>query len=303
MGDVGAATTPALDRLEARFRTASPVFRDAVRRTRDTLGEAWAVQFDELIARLLSDDEAVAQAVSGYARFALDALRLQARFEQTGVYVEQSHGDVSKAVYANDDYMTSCYLPGLLLSNYLWPHHYRQIRFFETTFVPEMVRRGAERFYDVGVGTGLYSRLALVGTPGTRGVGIDISPSSKAFAERHALAFGVGGRYEVGLRDIATNPVEPLDWLICVEVLEHLDDPVAFLRLLRGMLSPGGLAFIGTALNAANADHIYLYRTMDDVRIQLAQAGFTVEQSFGATAGAPRALSVPVPEVAAFVVS
>ena len=110
--------------------------------------------------------------------------------------------DVADRSTQNDEYMISCYLPGLLLSHYLWPHHYRQMRFFEESFVGEMFRRDADQFYDVGVGTGMYSRRALTGVPGAIGIGIDISPSSKAFAERHTSAFGVGDRYSVELRDI-----------------------------------------------------------------------------------------------------
>lgn len=303
MVDSPLASTPALDRLDASFRSASPVFRDAVSRVRQELGEPWALAFDDTLHRLLPDEERRTAAVAGYSRFALDALRLQARFEKDGVYATKSYSDVSAEVYANALYMTSRYLPGLLLSNYLWPHHYRQMRYFEEFFVTEMRRKGAEQFYDIGVGTGVYSRSALVGAPRTVGVGIDISPSSKAFAERHVAAFDVGHRYSVELRDIVERPPPALDWLICVEVLEHLEDPIAFLNALRAMLRPGGRAFIGTALNAANADHIYLYRTTDEVRVQLAQTGFVVEHAFCATAGAPREVSVPVPEVAAFVVT
>lgn len=303
MAEAPRAGTPALDRLEARFRAASPVFRDAVARSRSALGEGWAASFEQALVRLLPDDESLVAAVSGYSRFALEVLRLQARFEKDGVYATKSYSDVSHEVYANDDYMSSCYLPGLLLSNYLWPHHYRQTRYFEEIFVGEMARRRAEHFYDVGTGTGLYSRLALVGAPRTVGVGIDISPSSKAFAERHVEAFGLSDRYSVVLRDVVADPERPVDWLICVEVLEHLEDPVEFLGALRAMLRHGGKAFIGTALNAANADHIYLYRTADEVKIQLEQAGFLVEQYFCAAAGPPRHPSVPVAEVAAFVVT
>ena len=303
MADEPRVDTPALDQLESRFRVASPVFRDAVARSRETLGEHWATLFDRALVRLLPDDQALAAAVAGYSRFALEALRLQARFERDRLYAPKSYLDVAEKVYDNDAYMTSCYLPGLLISNYLWPHHYRQLRYFEEVFVAEMVRRRAEHFYDVGVGTGLYSRLALVGAPRSLGLGIDISPSSQYFAEQHVGAFGVSDRYAVELRDIVKHPAVPLDWLICVEVLEHLEDPVEFLRALRTMLRPGGRAFIGTALNAANADHIYLYRTADDVRIQLGQAGFSVQQYFCATAGTPRDASVPVAEVAAFIVT
>ena len=295
--------TPALDALEARFRTSSPVFREAVERARRTHGEPWAAAFDEFIARVLPDDVSIAAAVSGYSRFALEALRLQAKFEKTGAYEPRSYADVSASVYADEEYMTSCYLPGLVLSNYLWPHHYRQLRFFEEAFVAVMAHRAPDMFYDVGVGTGIYSRVALGAWPRTTGIGIDISPSSKAFAERHVAAFGLGHRYSVELRDIVDRPVHPVQSLVCVEVLEHLEDPEPFLAALRSMLQPGGRAFIGTALNAANADHIYLYRTPDEVRAQLARAGFSVEQYLCAAAGPPREPTMPVPEVAGFVVT
>ena len=295
--------TPGLDRLEARFRDASPVFRDVVTRSRQTFGERWASLFDETITRLLPGEPELAAAVDGYSRFALEVVRLQLRFEKERSYVSKSYADVARAVYANETYMRTCYLPGLLLSHYLWPHHFRQMRYFEEVFVGEMGRTGAKQFYDIGVGTGFYSRLALMGAPSTAGVGFDISPSSQEFAERHVRAFGAGARYRVELRDVAEKPPTPVDWLICVEVLEHLEDPMEFLRALRGLLRPGGTAFIATALNAPNADHIYLYRTAEDVKIQLLAAGFAVTQYSCALAGPPKHPDSPVAEVAAFVVT
>jgi SAM-dependent methyltransferase len=295
--------TPDLDRLEARFRSSSPIFREAVSRQREALGEGWAAAFDETIARLLPGDDDLALAVAGYARFALDVLRLQARFDETGRYEPKAYVDVEREVYADATYMETCYLPGLLLSHYLWPHHHREAEFFEEVFVAEMIRSGADAFYDVGVGTGFYSRLALVAAQGTRGHGFDISPSSSAFAKRHAAAFGAGDRYDVEVRDVVSDPPPPVQWLISVEVIEHLEDPVAFLTALRGILAPGGKAFIGTALNAPNADHVYLYRTTDEVTAHLRAAGFIIEEEFSATAGPPARAGGTAPEVAAFIVT
>ncbi len=292
-----------LDRLEARFRSASPVFREVVERQRATLGEDWAQAFDETIGRLLAGDEELALAVDGYSRFALDVVRLQVRFAQTRMYEPKTFEAVSADVYANETYMRTCYLPGLLLSHYLWPHHYRQAVFFERVFLAEMQRTRAGHFYDVGVGTGFYSRLALVAAPGGSGVGFDISPSSREYAEGHVGAFATGDRYRVELRDVVREPPDPAAWLICVEVIEHLEDPVRFLVAIRAMLEPGGKAFIGTALNAPNRDHIYLYRTVNDVASHLHEAGFSVEQSFSAPAARPDQPDLPVAEVAAFIVS
>lgn len=304
MGDrVERVATPALDGLEAQFRAASPVFRDAVARTRTLLGEGWAADADDTLARLLPDPQYIARAVAGYSRFALDALRLQARFEQTREYRHRTFAEVEAAIYADDEYMTACYLPGLLLSHFLWPHHYRQLRFFDHAFVDWARRAGPGTFYDVGVGTGIYSRRLLAGAPDLTGTAFDISASSARFAERHADAYGFGDRFAVRLQDVLEDPPAPVDHMVCVEVLEHLEDPVGFLRGLRAMLRPGGRAFLATALNAANADHIYLYRTSAEVIDHLDAAGFEIHQYASAWAAVPRRPGVPVPEVMAFIVS
>jgi SAM-dependent methyltransferase len=295
--------TPGLDRLEARFRAASPIFRETIARMRAELGEQWAQLLDETVMRILPGDEELAAAVEGYARFSLEVVRLQIRFEKERAYADKSYKDAVREVYANEAYMQSCYLPGLLLSHYLWPHHFRQRRYFERAFVTEMARAGAGRFYDVGVGTGIYSRLALTGAPGVVGLGFDISPSSKEFAQKHVRAFGAEERYRVELRDVIERPAEPSEWLLCVDLLEHLESPLDLLRALRVMLRAGGKAFITAAINAPNADHIYLYRSAEEVKMQLGEAGFAIEQYFGGLAGKPRHKGAPVAEVAAFVVT
>jgi len=267
------------------------------------LGERWAKDFDETISRTLESAGDLAGAVAGYSRFALEALRLQAKFELDRAYAHRTYAQVAATVYANDDYMNTCYLPGLLLSHYLWPHHYRQLRYFDDAFVKEVSRVGPALYYEIGVGTGIYSRRILGGAPEISGVAIDISSASASFAERHIQAFGASDRFEVQVRDIVRDPPEPVNYLVCVEVLEHLEDPVEFLRVLRTILRPPGRAFIATALNAANADHIYLYRAPDEVAAQLTACGFVIEQYAVASAVVPRRPGIPVPEVVAFVVT
>lgn len=297
------STTASLDRLQATFATRSPVFRDAIGRTRASLGERWASDFDETVERMLPADADVDAAVDAYARFALEALRLQARFDQEGAYVHRTYADVEAAVYANAAYMEGQYLPGLLLSHFLWPHHYRQLRYFEDAFAREASTRGPATAYEIGIGTGIYTRTLLQRAPEVVGVGFDISPTSATFADRHVRAFGLDGRFRVELRDVIADPPPAADLIVCVEVLEHLEDPVAFLHGIRTILAANGRAFIATAMNAANADHIYLYRSPAEVIAQLLATGFDIEQYAVAPAAVPRRAGVAIPEVIAFVVT
>ena len=259
--------------------------------------------FEETIQRLFPTTEELALAAKGYAYFVMDLMRRQRRFERERTYPAKSYAEASQEVYMDQEYMASQYLPGLLLSHFLWPHHHRHAAFFESAFVAQMQPYQGVRFAEVGVGTGLYSRRLLQRLPSAHGVGFDISPTSKSFTEAHIRAFELHDRYETLLQDVVADPMQPCEWLICIEVLEHLEDPVAFLNALREALSPGGKAFVTAALNAGHVDHIYLYERVEDVLAHLHEASFTVEQGFFANAYKPSTPGLPVPAVAAFVVS
>jgi SAM-dependent methyltransferase len=294
---------PSLVRMSEALRTSHRFAADIVDRCVALFGARWAEEFELVVSALFPTPEAVVGAVKGYATFAMQSMRLQVAFEREREYRPKAYDQAASEVYFNERHMMEEYLPGLLLSHFLWPHHYRQLRFFEDAFVDPMRVAGASSFVEVGIGTGLYSGLLLRRLPQVRGTGFDISPFSQRFTEGQVDALGVGDRYEVQLRDVTAEPTQPLaEWLVCVEVLEHLEDPVAFLRGLRATMAPGAKAFITAALNAAHADHIYLYRTAEDVLAHLTEAGFTLEQSFVGAAYKPSAPGVPVPLAAAFIV-
>lgn len=298
------SATPHVARAEQILRDEVPFMANKISEVVETFGPELARRMDETLAALFPEQAQLERAVLGYAEFAIDALRLHAVFETTGAYQAKTYAEAAREVYHSRDYMTDLYLPGILLSHFLWPHHYRQREFFEAIFMAEVRRSNDKRFYDVGVGTGYFSRLMLQGDAETRGVGIDISETAAEFTGRHVAAFGLAGRYRMELRDaIERTPEEARPFLLSVEVLEHLEDPIAFLRALRCILQKGGKGFITAALNAPNADHIYLYRTPLEVAGQLTSAGFHVEQYQSAFAYAPRKNARFVPEIAAFIVT
>ena len=273
-------------------------------RQRELFGAEWDWEFEELLRVFAGTDEQKLQvAVEGYVEFALDGMRLQKRFEKTCQYDNKSYGQAAEEVYHNEEYMFSYYLPGILLSHYLWPHHYRQLRFFRTAFLPRILSRPVQEFCDIGVGTGFYSRQLLAASAVMRGWAFDISEPALEYSKRHLAAFGVIDRWNPEIRDIIANPPSRMwDFLLSVEVLEHLTDPVMFLKAFRAMLSPGGFAFVSAAVTAANRDHIYLYKSADDVLVHLEEAGLKIVEWQQDRAYEPRG-DQPVPINVAVIVT
>ncbi len=94
---------------------------------------------------------------------------------------------------------------------------------------------------DVGCGAGLLTEpLARLGA---RLVGIDAAPELISVARDHAAAMGLEIDYRAGA-------VEELqgrfDLITCMEVIEHVADPAAFVTALAKRLAPGGLLILST---------------------------------------------------------
>ena len=94
---------------------------------------------------------------------------------------------------------------------------------------------------DVGCGAGLLAEpLARLGA---RVAAIDAAPELIAVARDHAAAMGL----EIDYRACAVEKLEGrFDLITCMEVIEHVADPAAFVRALARCLAPGGLLILST---------------------------------------------------------
>lgn len=94
---------------------------------------------------------------------------------------------------------------------------------------------------DVGCGAGLLCEpLARLGAAVT---GIDAAPEVIAVARDHAAAMGL----EIDYRNAAVEQLEgAFDLVTCMEVIEHVAEPAAFLGSLARRLAPGGLLILST---------------------------------------------------------
>jgi 2-polyprenyl-6-hydroxyphenyl methylase/3-demethylubiquinone-9 3-methyltransferase len=109
--------------------------------------------------------------------------------------------------------------------------------------IDECSRRPLERrsALDVGCGAGLLAEpLARLGATVSA---IDASPELIAVARAHAAATGLEIDYRVG--DVQQLEGQ-FDLITCMEVIEHVADPAAFVNALAKRLAPGGLLIIST---------------------------------------------------------
>jgi len=94
---------------------------------------------------------------------------------------------------------------------------------------------------DVGCGAGLLAEpLARLGAAVT---GLDATPEVIAVARDHAAAMGLDIDYRVGdVQDLEGQ----FDLITCMEVVEHVANPAAFVNALARRLAPGGLLVMST---------------------------------------------------------
>jgi 2-polyprenyl-6-hydroxyphenyl methylase / 3-demethylubiquinone-9 3-methyltransferase len=94
---------------------------------------------------------------------------------------------------------------------------------------------------DVGCGAGLLAEpLARLGAKVT---GLDAAPELIAAAREHAAAQGLAIDYRAGE---LTNLEGQFDLITCMEVIEHVADPAAFVKALATRLAPDGLLILST---------------------------------------------------------
>lgn len=260
--------------LESKYPNYARVWKEADA----TQDAAWHEDVSNHISKVFGAEpnERWHEAVDGYAEFCTEALRAQVFFEKHGHYKASNYEEVVAACYHDADYMCLRYLPGQYLSHFIWPHHGRMLQHFVNDLLPR-IAPDVKLFYEIGVGCGMYSLRTLLALPECRGIGHDISTYATDFTYRVVEAHGQASRYSVSNDDIvSTEPAQKADFVINQEVLEHLERPDLFVQGLLRTVRPGGWGYITAAINAAHTDHIYLYRSPEEVAAHLTAAGWEI---------------------------
>jgi len=193
-------------------------------------------------------------------------------FLRTGKYTSSTFNEVNNRVYARPEIM-EYYMHGLIMSQFLWRHHYQMFNYFIET-LPKYTGQ-VKNYLEVGVGHGFYLSKALeILDNATAVTALDISETSIEMAQN----FVNDSRVAHKLKNIFDfNNDEKYDFITLGEVLEHMEDPLTLLLKLNELLRDDGTLFFTTPTNAPAIDHIYLFNNIREIQGIVKAAGFRID--------------------------
>lgn len=218
-------------------------------------------------------------AANGTLRFNRTVIQAELEFRKTGEYSRRPEdaAEVESEIYSSSDVMEGFYLVGLLLTYFTWIHHTEMLNFYRKQFLD--AGAGVSAVMEWGVGHGLFTLLASRTWPEAQIFALDISQHSLEFSRRLLKADGADARSKFFSADILSPDVTlpGVDRLICSELMEHVPDPHALGRRIHDVLNKNGKAFVTAAINAPQPDHIYLFRSREEVEELIAASGLRIE--------------------------
>jgi SAM-dependent methyltransferase len=139
-------------------------------------------------------------------------------------------------------------------------------------------RRGGKRFVEVGCGDGSLSRWLV--RRGYSGAGIDLSADAIAAAAATLKPEIARGDYTLRCGDVRElDDRAAFDFALSIMVVEHIEEPVAFVRAMTARVMPGGLVIVGApgrkdhwSVEDETVGHLRRYEK-EDLAALLADAG------------------------------
>ncbi|MEY3950304.1 MAG: bifunctional 2-polyprenyl-6-hydroxyphenol methylase/3-demethylubiquinol 3-O-methyltransferase UbiG [Pseudomonadota bacterium] len=112
-------------------------------------------------------------------------------------------------------------------------------------WIQEHVSIAGKKVLDVGCGGGILAES--MAAAGAQTKGIDLSEKALKVADLHSLESGVQVQYEyISAEDLAKKEAGQYDVVTCMEMLEHVPDPLSIIKSCAALVKPGGKVFFST---------------------------------------------------------
>lgn len=98
---------------------------------------------------------------------------------------------------------------------------------------------------DIGCGGGILAES--LAQSGANTTGIDLSDKALKVADLHGLESGISVKYQlISAEELAENAPKSFDVVTCMEMLEHVPDPLSVVKACSKLAKPGGVLFFST---------------------------------------------------------
>jgi 2-polyprenyl-6-hydroxyphenyl methylase/3-demethylubiquinone-9 3-methyltransferase len=102
-----------------------------------------------------------------------------------------------------------------------------------------------KKVLDVGCGGGILTES--MARAGATAKGVDLSEKALKVADLHGLESGVKVEYEyISAEDLALKEPGQYDVVTCMEMLEHVPEPLSIIKACAQLVKPGGRVFFST---------------------------------------------------------
>jgi 2-polyprenyl-3-methyl-5-hydroxy-6-metoxy-1,4-benzoquinol methylase len=200
-------------------------------------------------------------------------------FRRHGKYRLSTQADAEREVYSNAPYMQR-YVNGIVISHVMWSNHSSAFDSYVSRFLQSLPQDSDH--LEIGPGHGLLLYFAAANPKIKTVTGWDVSPTSIESTKRTLSSLGVTRPVPLVLQNLFEQPsdgTKQYDSIVLSEVLEHVEQPVAALRAIKGWLKPGGRVWVNVPANSPAPDHLFLVHSLEHACELVAEAGLDIEHS------------------------
>lgn len=230
----------------------------------------------------LMNGETIDSLAEAYLAFCNYFAEERIHFVRTGSYRYHSSAE-TLPLYQDQQYMHN-YMIALGLSIYMWKIQRENMRFFlracrNCTFT-------GGRYLEVGPGHGEYFVSAMENTKFDQYIGVDISETAAALSRKFVeYAVKEKKNFNIINKDFFDFKAEDrFQGIILGEILEHVENPLAFLKKIFELADDDAFIYLTTAINSPYPDHIYHFHSKEEIYELFEQADLTIKEETYTTA-------------------
>lgn len=218
-------------------------------------------------------EDAIDKAIDGYARYCLHVAKAQQAYESTSAFNPSALPEIVDTVYEDEGTMVP-YMWAAILIYAFWPSMIRHLRLFRM-FVDGIDNGGT--LLELASGHGVMGLLAARSRSDIRVTGYDISSHAVAISHRLLAASKLEDRVSFSVKDAldlgAAGTAGTCQAVMAAMLAEHLESPDRLFRIVSHHLSKSGTAFVSTALESAQRDHVHEFRRESEPILLAENAG------------------------------